>query len=392
LVRYSYNGSVLIDPLILLEIPANTGHNGSRLAIGTDGKVMWATGDVSCCATGDITDKKIAQDSLSYNGKILRMNIDGSIPSDNPFPGSPVWSLGFRVPQGLVYAANGLLYSAEHGDATDDELNIIQKGRNYGYPVVTGFCNEKVEKEFCASHAVVEPVKAWTPTIAPAGIDYYNSPEIPEWQNSILMVTLKTQTFRALKLNKAGTEILSEKIYFDKKFGRLRDICVFPSGDIYIATSNRDWNPAEGFPKQNDDRIIRLSKISNQKNPSKIISRNALPSSKSKSALPAGSLIYSNYCASCHKNNGEGVKGVFPPLKGNPTISGNKKYLVETLVNGLSGPLKVKGISYNQSMPSFHFLSDKDVADVLTYIRSNFGNRADKISSAEVSKIRKVKK
>src|SRR3546814_6813236 len=98
----------------------------------------------------------------------------------NPFPGSPVWALGFRVPQGIVYASNGKIYSAEHGNLADDEVNLIEKGANYGYPNVSGICDQPAEKIFCAANKVKEPLIAWTPTIAPAGLAYYNSTAIPQ--------------------------------------------------------------------------------------------------------------------------------------------------------------------------------------------------------------------
>jgi glucose/arabinose dehydrogenase/mono/diheme cytochrome c family protein len=382
LVRYSYDGNRLANPLVLLEIQGNTGHNGSRIVIGRDGTLMWATGDISCCANGDETDKRIAQDLLSYNGKILRLNLDGSIPRDNPVPGSAIWASGFRVPQGLVYASNGLLYSAEHGEATDDEINIIKKERNYGYPDVTGFCDLPDEKLFCAAHALAEPLKAWTPTIAPAGIDYYHSKSIPEWHNSILMVTLKTQSFRVLTLSKTGDGIHDENIYLEKAFGRLRDICISPSGDIYISTSNRDWNPAEGFPVKGDDRILRLYRVGAKKLSASGPRDTSF--SETPSQLIAGHSIYENYCASCHKVTAEGVKGIFPPLANNLTVSGDTRALVSLLLKGQSG--KVAG--YNQSMPAFNFLTDSQLSAVLTYIRTNFGNDATPVMVDDVRFVR----
>ena len=109
LVRYTYAGGKLANPLLLYQIPGYLGHNGSRLVISKDRKLLWAT--------GDLKQKETILNPAFSNGKILRLNLDGTIPADNPFPGSPVWSMGFRVPQGLVYTPNGNLFSAEHGDA-----------------------------------------------------------------------------------------------------------------------------------------------------------------------------------------------------------------------------------------------------------------------------------
>ena len=298
--------------------------------------------------------------------------------------------MGFRVPQGLVFSSIGKLYSAEHGAATDDEVNLIEKGRNYGYPNVTGYCDRPEEMSYCTTHSIVEPLKAWTPTIAPAGIDYYNSKAVPEWQNSLLLVTLKTQSFRVLKLNSSGNAIESEKIYFEKHFGRLRDICISPSGDIYISTSNRDWNPPDGFPIKEDDRIIRISRSET--------SGKAIPVAKASRAdtiasiSTTGGFMYTSYCASCHKEDGSGVKGVFPPLKGMPEIAGDKDSLLHIVLNGLTGPKLIDHVNYNQQMPSFWFLSDHQIALIVSYVRLKFGNNDSEVTDAEVLKARKRKK
>ncbi|MEO5650283.1 MAG: PQQ-dependent sugar dehydrogenase [Ginsengibacter sp.] len=385
LVRYTYTNDTLKNPFILLEIPGGPGgHNGSRVAVSPDGKVFWSTGD----ATRD----KNAQDILSLNGKILRLNIDGSIPIDNPYPGSPVWSFGHRNSQGLVFTPEGILFNSEHGDATDDEVNLIQKSRNYGWPNVEGYCNTPDEKAYCDSTGIAEPIKAWTPCIAPSGIDYYHSAKIPEWNNSILLVTLKGSSFRVLKLNKQGNSIISEKIYFQNQFGRLRDICVSPTGDIYISTSNRDWNPL-GVPKKNDDRIIRIGKISEVDNLSQVNINDVADAASGRVSLPEssspGNTIYTNYCASCHKKDGSGVAGTFPALRNNQYVTGEKRLLTKIVLKG-SVALPIKNqYEKSEKMPAFNFLNDQQIADVLTYIRQTWGNHADSISNEEVKKTRK---
>jgi glucose/arabinose dehydrogenase len=376
-VRYTYRNDSLVNRLTLLDIPGHAGHNGARMAIGNDGFLM--------ISTSDITEDKKAQDPASPNGKILRIGIDGKIPSDNPIPGNPLWALGFRVPQGLTYGVHGQLYSSEHGDATDDEVNLIQKGGNYGFPYVTGPCNEEKEKKFCSDSAVIEPLAAWTPTIAPSGMTYYTGEAIPGWHNSLLLVTLKTQSLRVLQLTKDGTAVRSEKIYYEGVFGRLRDVCVSPKGDVYISTSNRDWNPGEGFPLPGDDRIIRISE---RKTP---LASVAQPSTATKQEPVArGESLYSSYCASCHKKSGVGVTGEFPPLQG-PIIT-NKNRLVELVLNGRSGPLTVLNKRYNGQMPSFKFLKDEEVAEILTFIRIRFGNTGRPVKREDVAKIRREQK
>jgi aldose sugar dehydrogenase len=228
-VRYTYNGTTLINPQVVIDnITAANIHNGSRLVI---------TGDKIFISTGDASNQSLPQNTSVLNGKILRLNLDGSIPSDNPIAGNPVWSFGHRNPQGLVYA-NGILYSAEHGPDTDDEINIIEKGRNYGWPNVKGLCNEGDEQLFCSANNVKEPINAWTPTLATSGLDYYNNDLIPQWKNSLLVATLKNQRLMQLKLNDAHTAVTEVKEFFANSYGRMRDICVSTDGRAFICTSN----------------------------------------------------------------------------------------------------------------------------------------------------------
>jgi hypothetical protein len=197
---------------------------------------LLVVGDKLFISTGDASNQSNPQNLQVINGKILRINLDGTIPADNPLPGSPIWSWGHRNAQGMVYA-NGKLYASEHGPSTDDEVNIIQKGRNYGWPTVKGFCDAPAEITFCNDSNVVEPLIAWTPTIAVCGLDYYNHPMFPAWQQSLLMTTLAAQDLYQLKLNNTFDSIVSSTVIINNTFGRLRDICVAPNGKIYISTS-----------------------------------------------------------------------------------------------------------------------------------------------------------
>lgn len=241
-VRYTYNSGSLTNPINIIDnIPASTNHNGSRLLIGPDKKLFITFGD----ATKYDTDP---QNQSSVLGKILRLNLDGSIPSDNPVPGNPMWTLGHRNPQGLVFA-NNIMYSSEHGTDIDDEINIIEKGRNYGWPNVEGVCNTSNEKTFCSANNIKEPIKAWSPTIAPSGLDYYDKDEIPQWKNSLILATLKNQRFVQMKLDASHTSITETNEYFTNKYGRMRDVCISPAGKVYICTSNGS-----------DDKIIVVSK------------------------------------------------------------------------------------------------------------------------------------
>ncbi|MCO5250658.1 MAG: PQQ-dependent sugar dehydrogenase [Candidatus Kapabacteria bacterium] len=249
IIRLTYNGTALESPITLLEnIPGAAIHDGARL---------WIDDNLKLFATiGDAGNGVLSQNLESNNGKVLRMNLDGSVPADNPFAGSLVWSLGHRNAQGLV-KANGILYSSEHGPSTDDEVNIIEKGRNYGWPTVNGYCDTPQEIAFCEANNVVEPIKSLYPnsTLAVAGLDYYNGDLFPSWKNSLLLTTLKAQKLVLLKLSPDGKSITSEEYVIDGQFGRLRDLCVSPNGRIFISTSNRD---GRGSPKAEDDRIIEL--------------------------------------------------------------------------------------------------------------------------------------
>ncbi len=229
-VRLKFSNDALSDPFTLIDdIPASNIHNGSRIWASDDGKLFISTGDAANSAN--------AQDANSRSGKILRINKDGSIPSDNPISGNPLWSFGHRNPQGMVMV-NNVLYTSEHGPSVEDEVNIIQKGKNYGWPQVNGPCNGS-ETSFCSANSVVEPI--WSTggsTFALSGMDYYNHDRIPEWKNSLLVASLKNTTLYVLHLNSQRTAVNSSDEYFNGQFGRLRDICVSPTGTVYICTGN----------------------------------------------------------------------------------------------------------------------------------------------------------
>jgi glucose/arabinose dehydrogenase/mono/diheme cytochrome c family protein len=368
LVRYTFQKDTLLSPKIILEVDANNGHSGSRIVFH-DNHLFWATGDALSMTN--------SQDINSPNGKILRFNPDGSIPEDNPVKGNPYWAMGFRNIQGMTFSPTGQLYISEHGDANDDEISLITKGRNYGWPVVQGFAESEGEKSFKQANNTVDPMKAWTPTIGPAGIEYYNSNKIPAWKNSLLLVTLKGRSLRILKLSADGKKILEERTLFENQYGRIRDLCISPSGDVYISTSNRDWNPSPGFPIPKDDRIIRISGFNEetQKNSNPVISQTS------------PEVLYYNYCAACHKANGTGARGLFPPLAGSSLVKGEEMALIKKVLKGSSGSV-IDGVKYDAQMPSFAFLKDEDLATILKYIRSL--NAAD-ISGINAEKIKQLR-
>lgn len=391
LIRYTYNDGRLETPLILLEdIPGRSYHNGSRIVISPDNKVFLSLGDAG--------KKRLAQNTSVISGKILRLNLDGSIPIDNPIKESPVYSRGHRNVQGLVMA-NNILYSSEHGEANDDELNIIKANGNYGWPDVTGYCNEPYEIAYCKDSTIVEPIKEWTPTIAPSGIAYFGSNTIPEWTNSILVGSLKGTSLRVLKLSSDGTKVEGESVAFNRQFGRIRDVIVAPNGDIYLCTSNKDWHPKANpefysdtkLPMIDDDRIIRIRQASDDLRSSLVeMTEKQTPVDNDAMAngiAGAGMAVYQKYCASCHKADGSGSDGFFPPLSKTEGV-GDKERFMKSVIEGVSGKLVVQGKTYNQDMPSFKFLTDKELADVLSYVRASFGNGHPSITEDEVSKVK----
>ena len=267
IVYYEYdadNDELINETIIVDGIDANSTHIGCRL-LAIDQTTLLVT-------TGDAQDWMASQDETSLTGKTLRIDIDangtnfGNPKTDNPNPSSYVWSIGHRNAQGLAIAANGVIYSSEHGPNNDDELNILQAG-NFGWPNVQGFCdnqwvdeyyaedltNNYSESDYCLDNDVIEPLwSSGSSTIAPSDIIWYDHPSIPEFQNSLLMTVLKGKKLVRFTFNEAGDTIQSETDFFNNEWGRLRDICVSPDGKIYLATNGNSW------PSQGPNEIVEL--------------------------------------------------------------------------------------------------------------------------------------
>ncbi|MCE5215357.1 MAG: PQQ-dependent sugar dehydrogenase [Methanobacterium sp.] len=227
--RFILNGSLNNETVLLDNIPGGSIHNGGRLKFGPDGK-LYAT-------TGEGGDTSLSQNINSTGGKILRLNPDGSVPSDNPF-GNYVYSYGHRDPQGIAWnPSNGILYASEHGATMNDEINIITKGGNYGWPIVQGDQN---------TSGYISPIRVYTNfTLAPSGIAFY--------QNRLYVTGLRGTQLRVLNFSDDGKTITSEGVFIDN-IGRIRDVVVY-DGYLYICTSNRD---GRGLPQSGDDKIIRI--------------------------------------------------------------------------------------------------------------------------------------
>jgi glucose/arabinose dehydrogenase len=263
LSSFDWNGTSLTNETYLIDnIPGNQIHNGARLVISPDGKIMMTTGDIG-------TGGDLSQDLVSKNGKVLRINLDGSIPSDNPDPSSYVWSYGHRNGQGLCYGPSGILYESEHGQNSSDELNIIEAGRNYGWPEVQGACNTNAEITFCEANNVVEPIEEWSPCVAVNGLEYYNHPAIPEWQNSLIMGVMgglngtsgSNDRVSILHLSDDGLSVLSEDKLFTSLNQRFRDVCINPNtGALYVALNGTQ------YPGTAPNKIIMFAPQANTNN------------------------------------------------------------------------------------------------------------------------------
>lgn len=241
---FDYDDNKLINEKVLLEFNATGWHNGSRLIITSDKKILMSTGEAG-------GQEKSSQNLESLNGKILRINLDGSIPEDNPNPESYVFSYGHRNPQGLTIGKNDVIYSSEHGMSISDEFNIIKPNSNYGWPYVEGESDTDKEKEFSSSNSVVAPVMEFKPSMGVTGIEYYNHPAIPEWQNSVLVAVLGGMggTFKqmaVLHLSKDGMEVTKNEKFLSSLNERIRDICVNPyTGAVYVALNGPNY-PGQG--------------------------------------------------------------------------------------------------------------------------------------------------
>ena len=216
---------------------SSNGHFGSRLVFDREGHLFVTMGDRQSS-----TEERRAQDLSITIGKVVRINPDGSIPSDNPFVGrdgvpGAIWSYGHRNIQGAdLNPATGELWEVEHGPRGGDELNVVRAGRNYGWPVIT--YGEAYSGEAITDNPVQEgmeqPLYYWDPVIAPGDMDFYRGELFP-WRGDILIAGLSVQSIVRLRMD--GERVVGEE-RFDLDRGRIRDITEAPDGSLWVATDD----------------------------------------------------------------------------------------------------------------------------------------------------------
>jgi quinoprotein glucose dehydrogenase len=238
----------VFDRVILDNIPGARLHNGGRIAFGPDGMLYITAGENFKAA--------MAQDLSKLGGKILRLTPDGDIPPDNPFKNSPVYSYGNRNPQGIAWQPEtGKLFESEHGPSgefglhANDEINIIVKGGNYGWPEAVGAPGMK---------PFIDPIVVWKETTPPSGITFYKGGLLMHLRGDLFVATLRSQALIRIRLDGGKVTRIERWFatdYTNGKYGRLRDVVEGPDGALYFLSNNTD---GRGNPKPGDDRIYRV--------------------------------------------------------------------------------------------------------------------------------------
>lgn len=477
LVRYTYDeaNQQLVDPLELISgVPAWNDHNAGRLAIGPDMKLYYTLGEQGANFGGNYqrpnraqqlpTRGEVdAQDWQAYSGKVLRLELDGSIPQDNPeIEGvrSHIFTYGHRNPQGIDFGPDGTIYISEHGPDTDDELNVLEPGANYGWPNVAGFRDDSAyvygnwsegpddlrytgrnipesvpqypESEF--EPEIVEPLATyWTvgeeydfagncgwicnPTIAPSSIQFYDAGEngIAEWDNSVLMPTLKHGSLYVQRLTADGQAVDGLPTAWFHTQNRYRDTAIgADKKTVFIATDGfgtaSEIYGETGFTNvlHNPGAILMFAYGGQDAASEDDAGPGLVPETETETGTPeaqaepgaasddeapvvgsegaadpeqasadfdtlfaGGRTQFGTTCAACHGAQGEGAQG--PALAGNEAL-GDTEYLATTIIHGFG------------YMPPFgDQLSDEDIAAIATFIRNSWGNDFGEVQPADVA-------
>lgn len=233
-VRYTVTTTGLTSPTQIIRLNsagADTAHFGGRMAFAPDGKLYLTTGDRHSLSS--------PQNDASLFGKILRINPDGTVPADNPTPGSFVFSKGHRNPQGLTWHAGiGAFVEVEHGPSGGfeivtgrDELNIIRRSGNFGWPTISGDETQV---------GLITPIRQWTPSIAPGSAHYYAGSAFPAWTGSVFVGGMVAE--RLVRLEVSSTALVKEEQLNLGAFGRIRSVATAPDGTLYVGTGNFGTN------------------------------------------------------------------------------------------------------------------------------------------------------
>lgn len=220
---------------ILDKIPGSSFTNGGFMKFGPDEKLYVGTGTISDAS-------HLPQDLNSLSGKILRLNDDGTIPDDNPFSNSYVYSLGHRNPQGMTWDDDGNLFVAEVGPEKNDEINLIQAGKNYGWP----------EEQCSGDKDFEDALLCYDPSIEPGGILFYSGDSL-DFESPFILASMRAANLYQLDFE----EGLSSQKSILSGIGRVRDVVQGPDGSLYVITSNTD---GKGFPDSMDDKLLRILK------------------------------------------------------------------------------------------------------------------------------------
>lgn len=394
IVRYKWDGKTLTEPTIIIDqIPAAPNHAGTRARFGPDGKLY--------VATGDATDWNLAQVTDSLAGKVLRLNDDGSVPEDNPFVKNKayrpeVWSIGHRNPQGMDWQpGSGLMFETEHGPSGfegrgggADEVNIVEAGKNYGWPEIYGTRTKE---------GMESPLLEYSPACAPASGAFYNGDKLPQFKGNYFFGCLRGT--RIIRVVLDGRKVVRQEDLFEGDYGRIREIGEGPDGFLYFSTSNRD---GRGRPAENDDRILRIVPADKKPDAKQADGENTAEPSMSEDAEAAADIVRSFYAAINAKefrkayelwsNKGESSKQTFEEFtKGFARTQTTKAEIASELgpVEGAAGsrfitiPVKITATMADGSTENYsgNYVLRRVVVDGATAEQ-----RAWRIHSAEIKK------